>query len=83
MIKIICDRCKKEMKIRHYVRVTTFDDNDFLEHLYDICDECAEKVVNFIADYEITKADEYKKGYEDGFKEGKEEAWMDSMRDNL
>lgn len=79
MMIIKCDKCKKEMKIRHYVRVTTFDE----ERLYDICDECAEKVVNFITDYEITKADEYKKGYNDGYADGKEDAWQDSMGDDL
>ena len=93
MTKIICDKCKKEI-----TDVTLIDDvffpnyicidfrmngsNERLDH-GEVCRECFEKIENFITDYEITKADEYKKGYDDGYADGKEDAWQDQMGDDL
>lgn len=80
MTKVLCDKCKKEISAGHRNCVSLFGNSN---NGFDLCNDCVEKVVNFITDYEITKADEYKKGYHDGFADGKEEAWMDSMGDDL
>lgn len=73
MIKVICDKCKRDIdrNSRCVLGVTGVEK----AQTYDLCRECIEKIENFITDYEVTKADEYKKGYHDGFADGKEELW--------
>ncbi len=81
MIKVICDKCKRDIgrNSRCVLGVTGVGE----AQTYDLCRECIEKIKDFITDYEITKADEYKKGYDDGYADGKEDAWQDQMGDDL
>lgn len=93
MIKVVCDKCKKEITDVILIDDVIFPDyicidfrkygsNERLDHS-EVCRECFEKIENFITDYEITKADEYKKGYDAGYADGKEAVRQDQTGDNL